>query len=353
MGQLDDAFRDAADEVAQMKAQPSNRYWWLYGTIKEKNDDGTIDVEIDGVTIQHVKSTVSCIMANVSDRVIVLKAGPLMTCVDVIATSNDIKVPALSITGTLPVSNGGTGATTAAGARSALGAVSKSGDTVAGPISRAGGGAFMTARDNSTVCGTSHGQQFGYSFNAVASQLTSLGSWTMGNLSGEESLSFAYTTNEDYDAGNNTASLVKLPAKQGTIVTSASVGSGLKFHDGTLSVDNWDYVKKLVESSTEWTYLWGSSGSYRFVRWCVRMGVCHLQAYRVNGITSSGWQAGVLPASARPDHSMWQPATPRHENNTAQMWVGGSKESGAEGQVWLYNNGTYDVSGSVSWPIYL
>lgn len=105
MGQLEDAFRDAADEVAQIKAQPSNRYWWLYGTIKKKNDNGTLDVEIDGVTIQQVKATVSCMMANVSDRVIVLKAGPLMTCVDVIATSDRVVTPADSIDGTISSDN--------------------------------------------------------------------------------------------------------------------------------------------------------------------------------------------------------------------------------------------------------
>lgn len=104
MGQLEDAFRDAAGEVANIKAQPSNRYWWLYGTIKKKNANGTLDVAIDGVTIQQVKATVSCMMANVGDRVIVLKAGPLMTCVDVIATSDEVKVPASSITGMLPES---------------------------------------------------------------------------------------------------------------------------------------------------------------------------------------------------------------------------------------------------------
>lgn len=104
MGQLQDAFRDAAGEVANIKAQPSNRYWWLYGTIKKKNDDGTLDVAIDGVTIQQVKATVSCMMANAGDRVIVLKAGPLMTCVDVIATSGKVKIPASQITGLLPES---------------------------------------------------------------------------------------------------------------------------------------------------------------------------------------------------------------------------------------------------------
>lgn len=124
MGQIEDAFRDAADEVAQIKAQPSNRYWWLYGTIKKKNENGTLDVAIDGVTIQQVKATVSCMMANVGDRVIVLKAGPLMTCVDVIATSDEVKVPASSITGTLPVANGGTGASSAEEALTSIGAAS-------------------------------------------------------------------------------------------------------------------------------------------------------------------------------------------------------------------------------------
>lgn len=247
MGQIQDAFRDAAGEVANIKAQPSNRYWWLYGTIKKKNKNGTLDVAIDGVTIQQVKATVSCMMASVGDRVIVLKAGPLMTCVDVIATSDDVKVPASSITGTLP----------------------------------------------------------------------------------------------DY----------ALPTASRTDKGIIQVGSGLTVSGGIVSVDNWDYVKELVESSNEWAYLWGSSYSNRFVRWCVRMGVCYLQAYRVNGITSSGWQAGVLPAAACPDHSMWQPATPWHENNTAQMWVGGSNESGADGQVWLYSNGSYDVYGIMSWPV--
>ena len=101
---------------------------------------------------------------------------------------------------------------------------------------------------------------------------------------------------------------------------------------------------------TEWAYLW-RDGSDRFVRWCVRMGVCYLQAHRVNGVKSSGWKVGTLPASVRPDHSLWQPATPWHENNTAQMWVGGTEESDGGGPVWLYNNGSDDVFGIMSWPI--
>lgn len=115
MGQLQDAFRDAAGEVANIKARPSNRYWWLYGTIKKKNDDGTLDVAIDGVTIQHVKATVSCMMANVGNRVVALKAGPLMTCVDVIATSDKVVTPADSIDGTIPADNLPVGSTSQRG----------------------------------------------------------------------------------------------------------------------------------------------------------------------------------------------------------------------------------------------
>ncbi len=107
----------------------------------------------------------------------------------------------------------------------------------------------------------------------------------------------------------------------------------------------------LAATTTAWAYLWGSSESNRFVRWCVRMGVCYLQAHRVNGVSSSGWKAGTLPASVRPYHSMWQPATAWHENNTAQMWVGGTEESDGGGPVWLYNNGSDDVFGIMSWPI--
>ena len=107
MGQLEDAFRDAAGEVAQIKAQPSNRYWWLYGTIRKKNGNGTLDVEIDGVTIQQVRATVSCMMANVGDRVVVLKAGPIMTCIDSIAVSGTHEIPSAMLPKATPKTLGG------------------------------------------------------------------------------------------------------------------------------------------------------------------------------------------------------------------------------------------------------
>ena len=102
---------------------------------------------------------------------------------------------------------------------------------------------------------------------------------------------------------------------------------------------------------TDWTYLWGSLANNRYVRWCVRMGVCYVEVTRVNGVTSSGWQAGKLPKSVWPPASTYHALACWHRDHTAQMWVGGANDGGGEGQVWLYNNGTDDVFGSASWPI--
>lgn len=151
---------------------------------------------------------------------------------------------------------------------------------------------------------------------------------------------------------SGTIAPARLPLATASAAGAVTVGDGLAVSGGRISVDNSAYLKKLVESGTEWAYLW-KDGTDCFVRWRVLMGVCYLQAHRVNDVSSSGWKAGTLPASVRPDHSLWQPATSRQENNTAQLWVGGTEESDGGGPVWLYNNGSGDVSGIMSWPIEL
>lgn len=151
---------------------------------------------------------------------------------------------------------------------------------------------------------------------------------------------------------SGTIAPARLPLATASAAGAVTVGDGLAVSGGRISVDNSAYLKKLVESGTEWAYLW-KDGTDRFVRWRVLMGVCYLQAHRVNDVSSSGWKAGTLPASVRPDHSLWQPATSRQENNTAQLWVGGTEESDGGGPVWLYNNGSGYVSGIMSWPIEL
>ena len=99
-----------------------------------------------------------------------------------------------------------------------------SGGTMGGRIVRSGGGSFISDRDNVAVFGNSYGQSAGNSYNPVIGQKTSSGAWTIGNLSGSESLSFNYTTDSNYNAGNNSCARVDLPAQDGTIITSATIG---------------------------------------------------------------------------------------------------------------------------------
>lgn len=99
------------------------------------------------------------------------------------------------------------------------------GGTMTGQIKRSSGGSWKNGRDNAALFGTSSGQEAGMSYNVVIGQKTSKGAWTIGNLSGEEDLSFAYTTDANYNAGKNDNAQVKLPAQAGTIITSATIGS--------------------------------------------------------------------------------------------------------------------------------
>ena len=150
---------------------------------------------------------------------------------------------------------------------------------------------------------------------------------------------------------SGTLNPARLPPATTSSPGAVSVGGGLKVSGGRLSVDNWAYVKKLVESSTEWAYIWSNAESDRFVRWRVLMGICYVEAIRVNDVGSHGWKAGTIPDSALPSHSLYTAACDWHRSNTAQIWVGGLSSTDSRGEVWLYNNGTDDVYGSASWPI--
>ena len=152
---------------------------------------------------------------------------------------------------------------------------------------------------------------------------------------------------------SGTIATARLPLATASSAGAVTVGDGLAVSGGRISVNNAAYVKKLVDSGTEWAYLWGSAESNRFVRWRVRMGVCYVEVFRANGLSSSGTQVGTLPDSALPSHSLYLAICARHENNTAQLWVGGTSDSGSKGQVWLYNNGESDAYGAASWPIEL
>lgn len=97
-----------------------------------------------------------------------------------------------------------------------------SGGTITGSIIRSSGGSWISARNNVAVRGTATTKD---SWNPVVGQATPNGYWTIGNLASNDNLAFSYTSNTNYNAGTNSATTVYLPVQEGTIITSATIGS--------------------------------------------------------------------------------------------------------------------------------
>ena len=95
------------------------------------------------------------------------------------------------------------------------------GGTMSGQITKSTGGSWIGDRDRAAIKSSYAGDS---SYGAVAAMATKNGYWTMGNLGGGESLIFNYSTDANYNAGNNSTSQVYLPAQAGTIITSATIG---------------------------------------------------------------------------------------------------------------------------------
>lgn len=97
-----------------------------------------------------------------------------------------------------------------------------SGGTISGQIIKSTGGSWIGDRDRAAIKGGYAGDS---AYGAVAAMATKNGYWTIGNLGGNESLIFNYSTDAKYNAGKNETSQVYLPAQAGTIITSATIGS--------------------------------------------------------------------------------------------------------------------------------
>ena len=95
-----------------------------------------------------------------------------------------------------------------------------SGGNVTGRITRSSGGAWISQRDLAIVY-----QSFTDSSSAcpVAAFKTKSGAWAMGSLAGTDNLYFSYSTDTDYNAGNNNAIMISLPPKNGTIALTSDI----------------------------------------------------------------------------------------------------------------------------------
>lgn len=100
--------------------------------------------------------------------------------------------------------------------------LSLNGGTMSGQITKSTGGSWIGDRDRAAIKSSYAGDS---AYGAVAAMATKNGYWTIGNLGGNESLIFNYSTDANYNAGNNSTAQVYLPAQAGTIITSATIGS--------------------------------------------------------------------------------------------------------------------------------
>lgn len=96
------------------------------------------------------------------------------------------------------------------------------GGAMTGTIKHGGAGQWIKDRNNVAILGTATSKD---SYNPVIGQYTPSGCWTIGNLASNEYLYFNYTTNANYAAGTNNSVRVTLPNQDGTIITSATIGS--------------------------------------------------------------------------------------------------------------------------------
>lgn len=95
--------------------KPSNSPRVKYGTVTKVNGS-TLDVSLAGGTITGVCMTVACAGAKAGDRVVLLVDGALVTCLGIVATSDNARYVEL----------GENGSTTASNALTMVGAASKS-----------------------------------------------------------------------------------------------------------------------------------------------------------------------------------------------------------------------------------
>lgn len=103
------------------------------------------------------------------------------------------------------------------------------GGIMTGTINRRSGGSTISGRDHAIIRQTY--APGGSSWNPIACVDTETGTWTLGHLSSGDSdtnFHFCFSTNADYNAGNNNGNYVTLRNKVGTIALLSDIPSSLK-----------------------------------------------------------------------------------------------------------------------------
>ncbi len=138
------------------------------------------------------------------------------------------------------------------------------GGTMSGQIIKSTGGSWIGDRDRAAIRSGYAGDS---SYGAVAAMATKNGYWTMGNLGGNESLIFNYSTDASYNAGKNETSQVYLPAQAGTIITSATIGSQTVNRAEYLANDSAYMRMHWSGQSGQPSWLWGGNDASNMYVW--------------------------------------------------------------------------------------
>ena len=144
------------------------------------------------------------------------------------------------------------------------------GGAMVGTINRRSGGSTISGRDHAIIRQTY--APGGSSWNPIACVDTETGTWTLGHLSSGSSntdFSFCFSTNADYNAGNNAGNYVTLRNRIGTIALTSEIPSkGSWNYDDryyTKAESNAKYITDITTSVNKLTFTKNGSSIARTI----------------------------------------------------------------------------------------
>lgn len=144
------------------------------------------------------------------------------------------------------------------------------GGAMVGTINRRSGGFTISGRDHAIIRQTY--APGGSSWNPIACVDTETGTWTLGHLSSGSSntdFSFCFSTNADYNAGNNNGNYVTLRNRVGTIALTSEIPSkGSWNYDDryyTKAESNAKYITDITTSVNKLTFTKNGSSIARTI----------------------------------------------------------------------------------------
>lgn len=144
------------------------------------------------------------------------------------------------------------------------------GGTMTGTINRRSGGSTISGRDHAIIRQT-HAPG-GSSWNPIACVDTETGTWTLGHLSAGSSntdFNFCFSTNADYNAGNNNGNYVTLRNRAGIIALTSEIPSkGSWNYDDryyTKAESNAKYITDITTSVNKLTFTKNGSSIARTI----------------------------------------------------------------------------------------